>query len=181
VGYSITGLILLATDAVHAVVPDSIDAVIRTVNDAEEISSLVESIQALLRAGEKVIASHLIRDLKTLISDIVMLYATGDYVKGSASALKEAQRKFLWEIDPERVKSAVEMVEEYAENDEAKDMSDAYVFITNVLELLDFDISSEGLKKILVEGFTPNEALHTALVALVISVGGVGWNDEVED
>lgn len=172
----------MVTDTVYAVTSGSAGAVIHTVNDAEEASSLVESIQALLRAGERTIAGYLIRDLKALVSDLVTLYATGAYVSGSASALSEAQRKRLWELEPERVRRVIEIIEEYAEGDKLNEVSDATVFLSHVLELLGYDIdSSEEIKNILIGGLTPEEALHTALVALVVSVGGVAWNDEVKD
>ncbi len=170
----------MVIDTVHAVTSGSIGAVVRTVNDAEEASSLVESIQALLRVGEKTIAKYLIRDLKTLVSDLVALYATGAYVSNSASALEEARKRYLWELEPTRVREVIELIEDYAEGDGLNDISDATVFLAHVLELLDYDIaSSEGIRKIVREGLTHDEAIHTALVALVVSAGGVAWDDEV--
>ena len=181
-GYSITGLILLVTDVVNAVTIGSVGAVVHTINDAEEASSLVESIQALLRAGEKNIAKYLIRDLKTLVSDLVALYATGAYVSDSASALKDALRNYLWELDPERVRRVIETIEDFAEEYRTSDLSDATMFLKQVLGLLNYDVTaSRRLKETLLEGLTPEEALHTALVALVVSVGGVAWDDEIED
>jgi len=175
-------LILLVSDTVHAVASGGVGAVVHAVNDAEEASSLVESIQSLLRAGERTIAGYLIRDLKALVSDLVTLYATGAYVDGSAAALKDAQRKHLWELEPERVRRVIEVIEEYAEGGMLNDVSDATVFLSHVLELLGYDVvSAEGVRKIIREGVTPEEAIHTALVALVVSVGGVAWDDEVKD
>lgn len=179
---SITGLIPLAADTVHVTSSANIGAVVHTVNDAEEASSLVESIQALLRAGERAVAEYLIRDLKTLVSDLLTLYTTGAYVRGSASALREALKKRLWELEPERVRRAIEIIEEYCEGNEVGDVSDATVFLSNILELLGYDTASSAeLKNIIAEGVTPEEAIHTALVALVVSAGGVAWNDEVKD
>ncbi|GEM_PF-6580513 len=171
----------MVTDTVHNVVSGGMGAVVHTVSDAEEAYSLVESIQTLIRVGENDIARYLIRDLKALVSDLMAVYATGAYVSGSASALKEAQKKRLWELEPEHVRRVIEIIEEYAEEGLSKGISDATVFLNHVLELLGYDVaSSDDIKKIIIEGVTPEEALHTALVALVVSVGGVAWNDEIQ-
>jgi len=171
----------LVTDTAHAVTQGGVGAVIHTTNDGDEAYSLVDSIQALMRAGERTIAEYLIRDLKSLVSDIVALYSTGAYVRGSASALHEALRKHLWELEPERVKEVIDLIEEHAESEELSDVSDATVFLNHVLELLGYDTSAKELRKMIMNGLTPEEAVHTALVALVVAAGGVAWNDEIEN
>ena len=169
-------------DTMQAVASENVGAVVHTMSDADEAHSLVESIQALLNAGEKRMADYLIRDLKALVSDLVAVYATGSYISGSASALLDAKQAHLWELSPDRVRRAIEIIEEYAEGrEDLNDLSDATIFLNHVLELLGYDTSSSEIKKILTEGVTPDEAIHTALVALTVSVGGVAWNDEIKN
>jgi hypothetical protein len=120
--------------------------------------------------------------LKYLISEFVLRLATGKYIDGLAAELSEAIPNRLWEIelDDFSFKAFLTDIIGFWENmlEDGLSSDDAEFLIEEFATLFNVDLSKVPalLNKIRSKSVTPEEALQSVLVGLVVSVGGVSPN-----